>query len=488
MMAYYEAYRLEEFSYTLGYQELNEEEFARLLTVIEIKRGDVALLSQGLDQFKDKAGESVSFTTPAPRRYSLFSSVHAIDYDSVSDSPRELEALDEEMTAQYREQYKTERARAEAIKAAYPSLNRLNIVQAVFNEDAQAALQRIGVRNEDAQKFMKEEVSFIDRQERDYETFQTATKVTLYAWSLPASLAAGGVITTANVVIGGVDAALSVGKSVDLIFNGAEPSQIKKEIAMGEEAIGTIATIMNIQWLLKNPKERDKDNILFLVDASLKEFAPDTIKPQQLVVDIDQEKQAVAVYTRTTPPKTNGWPSYYDDKPWLRPSVKFTTNTKWWTDEQVKEHNVLIADMVQYLNAPGVQQYTVDYLQKKISDAEQKNEDERKAREMQKIIERKDAERAARAQRQKQQDLQKQAQNDTALANDLAELGVTPDPEPQAEPTPLPPPIPSVPAVAPGEIISDCNLCRSNGMACSCGRSACRCCPNNDDSCNAFDL
>jgi hypothetical protein len=54
---------------------------------------------------------------------------------------------------------------------------------------------------------------------------------------------------------------------------------------------------------------------------------------------------------------------------------------------------------------------------------------------------------------------------------------------------PTPTPIPTAkPVASPWQIVTDCNLCWNAGITCSCGTYQCRCCPNNDDSCNAYDL
>jgi hypothetical protein len=60
---------------------------------------------------------------------------------------------------------------------------------------------------------------------------------------------------------------------------------------------------------------------------------------------------------------------------------------------------------------------------------------------------------------------------------------------PTQKPLPTSTPAPTPKHVGqPYQVISDCNLCWNAGMSCNCGTYQCRCCPNNDDNCNAFDL
>lgn len=87
---------------------------------------------------------------------------------------------------------------------------------------------------------------------------------------------------------------------------------------------------------------------------------------------------------------------------------------------------------------------------------------------------------AAADQARKRAELNKRAQSDPELKETLEKLNIDTTP-------PTAPVVPTTPSI-PSRTISDCGTCFNAGMSCICGRAACRCCANNDDGCNGFDL
>ena len=503
---YRDAYLFEQETFNVKWGEMTQEEYQGMLELAEFNWEMVAYTAEYLGRFEEYAGDEIAFST-IPEGSWLMASAYAISPEQMTEeiAPVDIPGLDEIEIKNYEwvmKQKKSQEAikewkadqqkiweKADLIKAAYPSKSWLAVVKETFGVDAGTAIERIRERQGNLQQSFKDEMAFYDSVDKAKLAASTGGKVVLYGVGAAAAVASGGgALAATSLFIGGIDVGLSVGETIDVIYNGADPSSwdnIKSKTA-------PLFMITNATSLLQNPKNWDHENILFLNDLALEGLNPD----QPVIMNVDPKTKNVGIYQYddiakllSTPGATSA--EIKSGNEFLPPHLQGGFDNLPFESEQERKQR--INAMMEYLQTPEIQQIITKRIEEKKAEDElhkQRQEDAKKI-EAQKQAER-DAAAKKKAQEEAQQklyDLENPKPNYTPpdpyytppAEEDFIEPTPTPTPVPEPEPEPEEP---KWPTAVSGQAVKACESCWQSGMDCVCGDTKCVCCAVNAVDCS----
>lgn len=467
ILAYNSADVMERISLDFSPLDFTGDGYVEMLGIISAKRQEVIERNNKLAEFAKYAGDEIGYIN-IPASYSPFAT-YAIGAENAVDRALRADTTTKTETSTKEEIKKKIMEQIDLIKAAYPDKKRFEIINARLGLAGKDGIARMEERSTDDVKEAQEVIAHNNKWEARYNTFQTTNKIILYTAAAPEAIVAGWAVKAAYVFLWGVDIGVSVWDTIDIIVNGDKENTLRKHIKNETSAVGNTYTnvmmIKDVLSLIKNPKQRTADELITVLGLVAGEVDPENA----LILNVSEGWEMTIHYADELP-----------EELWL----KGQTLNDFDTPPNLLQYN---GDVRRYQIAYDNRKSTKEWLQrsdikvmiaklKKIREeklAADAEERARKEAEYQKIN-------AAADQARKRAELNKRAQSDPELKETLEKLNIDTTPPPA-------PVVPTTPSI-PSRTISDCGTCFNAGMSCICGRAACRCCANNDDGCNGFDL
>ena len=323
--AYRDAYLLESLSFEIQWWDMTSLEYEEMLSLIYTKWDKVEKLALWLDQFIDKAPDELVYinlqnNSIFPQTLALGLStqemmweeimrIHEDENLSVPGNERMLSEKESAKIIKNREKAEYEkREKCDAIKQASPKKSWIQIVKETFSLDSGFARMRARERHQAVLKETNTQIEREDTKEKYYIMFQNWIKIWVFVAGAPVALAAwGGVLAASSLFIGWVDVGIAVGKSIDIVFNGKDPTQLKKDRETMDNTVGTISMFTNVASLHQNKWARDAGNHIFVSDVGGK-FLRGTY---DYVMDFKPDESTASVYISDDGSKLN-----YGNKNW----------------------------------------------------------------------------------------------------------------------------------------------------------------------------
>ncbi len=459
---------LEQKSLKLKYNDLNKEEYKRLLKLLEIKRNDVKIYSNKLKEFEKKAPNEIltySFfdNTKIWNSQSFF--IQKVYAQELYDFHKDQDALDE-----YNEKKKQEKIEeiknneemwktVSLIKKALPSKKWIDIVSVVFGESVEKAKERIKNRTANIDLLYKSEMDYINETEKNTKIFQNWVKMVEWWWMLVLTLnpvwwATIGTLAMLWVWAWLTDLGITVLETNDLLDSDWKNlDKIEKKYWTVKNIVWNVNFVFNVKDLLSDPTKWSFEKWMIS-----KWFMSDLISRY-----------------RTTP-ESERW--YYKvSLDWWK--LKFlkidksdleNINSSFWKDSNNSKYGDLLDDSEVSLWDDFKVNINSDKFKKYLKELEKKEEEERKKQEEIARKLRLQAQQKARQELIKKMNEDKKTKN---IINDLKKNTTTTNT------------VSKFPKWTPWWTVKYCNSCWDYWMACTCWSTSCKCCSGpQPDSCN----
>jgi len=461
--AYKVATVLEQQSFNLKYNELNQEEYRQMLQLLEIKRQDVEYYSSKVNEFQQHAPAQMVMLPPEliydihqTNIWGLFQSAYAKWLSS--DYEQDERAYQEEKEMKEIENNQKNRETVSLIKQALPSQKWVYIVAAVFNESYQKAKQRIYERVEKVEKLYKSDMDFINENEKNARIFQNWVKMIEWGWMIVLTLnpvwwAAIGTMAMLWVWVWAVDLWITMFETADLMTSDV------KDLWKIDEKYWTVKSVVWMTSIIFNANE-------LLTDRKTRSFAKSMASKSLGISFFDRLKSV---------PEEERW--YYKikldwDKVKIIKTKKEDSAAEFYKYENKQKYGGFVHSRGNVANWFR-EQIRTDWFQKYVDELEtaRRQAREQKEREKQEALAR-------------QQRLDKQAQARRWLVEQMKQDEETREAiqrlkaqkEKEAAAAAATTNQSKFPKWSPWWTVKYCNSCRDYWMACSCWEVSCKCC------------